>query len=93
MSGLSPRALLCLVLLALCACDLSAGTTRQEQLRKQYDDALAKLKDDDDAGYQRLAMWCQQNKLTKEADQTWNLVLKKKREKLAANQAFRRTRR
>jgi len=85
MRGLSLRALLCLILLALGVCDVGAGTTRQEQLRKQYDDALAKLKDDDDAGYQRLALWCQQNRLTKEADQTWSLLLKKKREKLAAN--------
>ena len=73
---------LCLLVLVSWTCDVHAAATRQEQLRKQYDEALKSLKDDDEAGYQRLAQWCQQNRLAKEAEQTWNLLLARKREKL-----------
>ncbi|MGD0088748.1 MAG: dienelactone hydrolase family protein [Planctomycetota bacterium] len=74
-----------LLLLVFCASGANAGTAKQEQLHKQYEDTLKSLKDDDEAGYQRLAQWCQQNKLVKEAEQTWNLLLGKKREKLEKN--------
>jgi len=72
-----------LLVLAFRASDVLGASAKQDQLRKQYDDALKNLKEDDEAGYQRLALWCQQNKLTKEAEQTWALLVSRKREKLA----------
>jgi pimeloyl-ACP methyl ester carboxylesterase len=68
------------LLLALLCSDACAAASRQEQLQKQYDDALKQLKDDDETGYERLAQWCQTNKLAKEADHLWQVLLAKKRE-------------
>jgi pimeloyl-ACP methyl ester carboxylesterase len=73
---------LCLIL-AWLGQDALAAASKQEQLRKQYEDALTQIKEDDEAGYQRLAQWCQANRLNKEAEHVCKLLLAKKRGKVA----------
>lgn len=61
------------------------SASKEQKLRDQYQTSLQKLKPDDDKGRESLARWCKQNKLTKEADDLWHTILKRKREELAGN--------
>ena len=75
------------VILLLCVALASVGAsdspTRQAKLQKQYEETLKSLKDNDEPGYQRLAKWCQANHLAKEAEHVRQLLLEKKRARLA----------
>ncbi len=75
------------VLAALCcAGSIRAGAAAQEQLKTQYDEACKTLKEDDEAAQQRLAQWCDTNKLKSEAEKHWGayytVVIRKKRAEL-----------
>jgi acetyl esterase/lipase len=81
-------ALAALLLLCLGSAPAEAGdppSAKRGALRKQYEESLKALKDDDEAGHLRLAAWCQANRLTAEAEQVWKRVLDRKREALAKN--------
>lgn len=64
---------------------IAHADAKQDALQKKFQTSLTALKDADDQGYQRLAQWCQTNKLTKEATQVWHLLISKKREQNATN--------
>lgn len=74
---------ICGLLSAALAAAPSASATKEQKAREQYQVSLQKLKPGDDKARETLAKWCKQNRLTREADQLWQDLLKRKREEIA----------
>jgi pimeloyl-ACP methyl ester carboxylesterase len=72
-----------LLILFLFSTIIAHADAKQDALQKKFQTSLLALKDADDQAYQRLAQWCQANKLTKEATQVWQLLITKKKEQNA----------
>ena len=68
--------------LALTFSVLTTAEPKPDQLLKQYQTALASLKEDDDTGHQQLALWCRSKRLTKEEGQLWKLLFERKRTRI-----------
>jgi pimeloyl-ACP methyl ester carboxylesterase len=63
--------------------EAAESSVKQAKLQEQYEQTLKSLDDDDDAGWQRLAKWCQANHLTKESERAWQHVFERKHALLA----------
>ena len=76
------KVVLALRFLAVCIPETGVA---QSKIRAYYEKKLSELDENDEKGYDKLACWCRANGLQEESRELFNVLLGKKRSKLAEN--------